>query len=206
MQAAERPRQIRLDEALGASQALEPDLDEDPRRILDVVAGRLHQARHLVQLGDDTARTLGERRVVEEDLPGEARREQIAVVLRVALPRPHRLELEQPRADVRVERGALKPLHVGEPRRIDRAEPPRERAEVADLPVDRRAAEILDQIVVKVNAVKRRVCRVHFMEPRKVLVHEMRQRFGRIHLVESAPRAWPASCMWSPRPSATSRM
>ena len=148
----------------------------------------------------------GERRVVEQHLPGEAGREQIAVVLGVALPRAHRFELEEPRADVGVERRPLEALDLGQARRVDRGQPARERAEIADLRVNRRPAEILEQVVVQVNAVERRVGWVRFVEPREVLVDEVRQGFGGIHLVESAPRAWPASCMWSPRPSATSRM
>ena len=70
---------------------------------------------------------------------------------------------------------------VGQPRRIDRREPSRESAERADLRVNRRPAEILEQVVVKVNAVERRVGRMGLMQPREVLVDEVRQGFGGIH-------------------------
>ena len=55
-------------------------------------------------------------------------------------------------------------------------------------------------VVVQVDAVECRVGRMVLVQPREVLVDEVRQGFGGIHLVESAPRAWPASCMWSPLP------
>ena len=58
-----------------------------------------------------------------------------------------------------------------------RAKPP----EIADLRVDRRPAQILEQVVVKVNAVERRVGRMRLVQPREVLVDEMRQGFGGIH-------------------------
>ena len=181
MEPAEGARQIRLDESQRAAQALEADLDEDARRILDVVARGLHQARHLAQLRQHAARPLGQRRVVEEHLPGEARRQQVAVVLGIALPRAHGLQLEQARADVGVERRALEPLRLGQPRRIDRREPAREAAQVADLRVNRRPAQVLEQVVVKVNTVEGRVGRVGLVQPREVLVDEMRQGFGGIH-------------------------
>ena len=129
----------------------------------------------------DAARALGQRRVVEQHLPGEAGREQIAVVLRIALPRADGLELEQPGADVGVERRPLEPLGVGQPRGIDRGEPAREPAEIADLRVNRRPAQILEQVVVQVNAVERRVGGMGLVQPREVLVDEMRQGFGGIH-------------------------
>ena len=181
VEAAEGARQVRFDEAQRAAQALESDLDEDAGRILDVVARRLHQPRHLVELREHAPRPLGQRRVVEEHLAGEARREQIAVELGIALPGADGLELEEPRADARVERRTLQPLDVGQPRRVDRRQPPGEAAEIADLRVNRRLAEIFQQVVVKVDAVEGRVGRVGLVEPRKVLVDEMRQGFGGIH-------------------------
>src|SRR3954468_947379 len=99
------------------------------------------------------AGALGERRVVEEDLPGEAGGEQIAVALGIPLPGADRLELEQARADTGVERGTFQPLGVSQTRGVDRAQPPREPAQIADLCVDRGATQILEQVVVQVDAV-----------------------------------------------------
>ena len=58
------------------------------------------------------------------------------------------------------------------------AEPPGEAAEVADLAVNRLAAEVLQQVVVQVDAVERRVGRMDLVEIRQVLVDEVRQWFG----------------------------
>ena len=90
-----------------------PTLTKMPGRILDVVARRLHQPRHLAQLRQHAARALGQRRVVEQRLPGQAGRDQVAVVLGIALPGADGLQLEQARADV----GRRAPAARAAPRR-----------------------------------------------------------------------------------------
>ena len=95
-------------------------------------------------------------------------------MLRVALPGAHRLELEQARPDVRVERGPLEPLRVGQPGRVDGGEPAREAAEVTHLRVNRGPAQVLEQVVVEMNAVERRVGGMGLVQPREILVDEMR--------------------------------
>ena len=96
----QRARQVALDEAQRALERVDADLDEDAGRILDVVARRLQQPRRLPQLGQDPARPFGRRRVGEDGLRGQARREDVRVEMRVALPGAHFLELEQPRPHV----------------------------------------------------------------------------------------------------------
>ncbi len=54
----------------------------------------------------------------------------------------------------------------------------REAAEVANLRVDRLTAQVLEQVIVQVHAVERRVGRMDFVEIRQVFVNEMRQGFG----------------------------
>ena len=93
-----------------AAHRLDADLDEDAGRILDVVARRLNQARRLAQLRQHAARALGGRRVGEQRLAGEARREDVGVELRVALPGADVLELEHARPQVRGEHAVLEPL------------------------------------------------------------------------------------------------
>ena len=178
VEAAERARQVVVDEPQRAAQALEADLHEDAGRILDVVARRLHQPRHLAQLRHDPAGAFGQRRVGEQRLAGQAGREDVGIVLGAALPRPHRFELEQPRPDVGLERRPLQPLDVGQPRRVDGGEAAREGAELANLRVDRRPPEVLEQIVVQVDTVERRVGRMDLVQVREVFVHEVRQGFG----------------------------
>src|SRR4029079_7078007 len=136
----ERPRQILLDEPLRAAQALQAELDEDAGRILDVLAGRLHETRDLTQLGQDATGPLGQRRVVEECLASQARGYEVAVMLRAPLPGADGLKLEQTGADRGVERRALEALNVGQPGRIDGAQPSGEPAEGPDLVVDGAAA------------------------------------------------------------------
>ena len=177
-QVAKRPRQVVLDETERAAEALETDLDEDAGRVLDVVACGLHQARDLAQLGKDAARALGERRVVEERLAGEAGRERVGKELRAAFPRADLLELEDARADARLEGRTFEPLDVGQPRRVDRGQPPGEPAERAHLRVNRRTAEVLEQVVVHVDAVEGGRRGVDLVEVRQVFVDEVRKGFG----------------------------
>ena len=97
----ERARQVVVDELQRAAHRLDADLDEDAGRVLDVVARGLDQPRRLAQLRQHAARALGRRRVREERLAGEARREEVGVELRVALPGADRFELEHARLQVR---------------------------------------------------------------------------------------------------------
>ncbi len=175
---AEGARQVVVDEAERAAQALEPDFDEDAGRILDVVARGLHQARDLAQLREDAARAFGERGIVEERLAGEAGGERVGEQLRAALPGADRLELEEPRADARLEGRTLEPLDIGQPRGVDGGQPPGEPAERADLRVNRGPAEVLEQVVVHVDAVEGGRRGVDLVEVRQVLVDEVRKGFG----------------------------
>ena len=175
---AERARQILVDEPQRAAHALEADLDEDAGRILDVVARRLHQPRHLPQLRQHAAGALGERRVVEQRLAGQAGRQDVGVVLGAALPGPDLLELEQPRADVRVERRPLEPLDVGQPRR-DRWRRAAGRSRRGRGSARRSPdGPVLEQVVVQMDAVERGVGGMDLVEIREVLVDEVRQGFG----------------------------
>ena len=123
-------------------------------------------------------RALGKRRVVEQRLPGEAGREDVGVMLRVALPRPDLFQLEQPSPEARLEHRPLEPLDVGQPRRVDRGQATSQAAEVPDLRVDRLPPQILEEVVVQVHAVKRRVGGMRLVEVRQVFVNEMRKGFG----------------------------
>ncbi len=160
----EGARQIVVDETQRAAQALEADLDEDARGILDVVARGLHQPRHLPQLREHAPRALGERRVVEERLAGQAGRQRVGVELRAALPGADVFQLEDaargcstraPGArDARCRSAARDRL-----RPAGGAKPPR----VANLRVDRLPAEVLEQVVVHVHAVEGGRRRIDFV-------------------------------------------
>ena len=100
VEAAKGLRQIRIDEGHDAAQGVESDLDEHGRRFLDVVAGRLDQSRGLAQFGEDAARAVFFRRVVENRLRSQARGERLGVELGIALPGSNGFELELTGADV----------------------------------------------------------------------------------------------------------
>ena len=67
---------------------------------------------------------------------------------------------------------------VGQPGRIDRRQPAREPAQVADLPFDGLTAPVLQQVVVEVDTVERGVGGMDLVEIREILVDEVRQWFG----------------------------
>ena len=170
--------QIVVDEPQRAAQALEPDLDEDPGRVLDVVAGRLHQPRHLAQLRQHPARSLGERRVVEERLAGQARRQRIGEELRAALPGPNRFQFEDAGADARFERRPFEALDVGQAGRVDRGQAAAEAPQRPDLGVNRLTTEVLQEVVVHVHAVEGCGGRIDLVEIREVFVNEVGKGFG----------------------------
>ena len=178
--ARERARQIVFDELQRAAHRLDADLDEDAGRLLDVVARGLNEARRLAQLRQDAARALGGRRVREERLAGEARREDVRVVLRVPLPRADVFELEHPRLQVRGEHPVLEPLDAGQRVAVDLVEAAQVAGERVRFAVDPVTAEVLEQIVVRVHAVERRVRRMRLVEVPEQVVDEVRQRFEAI--------------------------
>ena len=82
------------------------------------------------------------------------------------------------RADARLERRPLEPLDIGQPRGVDGGEPAGKAAERPDLRVNRRPAEVLEQVVVDVDAVEGRRRGVDLVEIRQVFVNEVRKGFG----------------------------
>ena len=83
----EGARQIVVDELEGALHRLDADLDEDARRLLDVVARRLDDTRRLPQLRQDAPGALRGGRMGEERLTGQAHRQDVGVELGIASPR-----------------------------------------------------------------------------------------------------------------------
>ena len=74
----------------------------------------------------------------EQRLAGQARREQVGVELRVALPGAHRFELEHPRLQMRGQHPVLEPLDGGQRVAVDFVEPAQIAGEGAGFAVDRR--------------------------------------------------------------------
>jgi hypothetical protein len=173
-----RARQVIVDEPQRAAQALEADLDEDARRVLDVVLRGLEKPRHLPQLGHDAPGALRDGRIVEQRLACQARRQDVGVLLRVALPGADGLQLEETGTDVRFEGRTLEPFGVRQPRGIDRGEPSGESPEIPNLRIDGLPAEVLQHVVMQVHAVEGSVGRVDFVEIREVFVDEVRKGFG----------------------------
>jgi hypothetical protein len=99
-------------------------------------------------------------------------------MLRTALPRANLLQFEQSGPDGGFECRALEAFGFGELPGIDRTQPARERAEVADLPVDGPPAQILEKIVMNVHTVEGGTGRMCFVEVPEVLVDEMGKGFG----------------------------
>ena len=179
------PGQVVLDEPERAVEGLDADLDEDAGRVLDVVAGRLNQPRCLPKLRQHAPRALGRRCEAEKRLRRQAGRQGIRVQLRVFFPGPDLFEVEHPRLDVVGEHGLLGLFDLGQAGRVDLAQPSRKAGEGAQVGVDRGSSQIFEQVVVRVDPVQRGDSGTAFLQITQVVVDEMRQRLGRIHVGET---------------------
>ena len=155
----ERSRQLVLDELQRAAHRLDADLDEDAWRILDVVAGRLDQARRLPQLRQHAAGALGCRRVGEQRLAGQARRQEVRVELRDSFPRAHGLQFEHPRLQIRRQHAMLEALERRQRVLVDFVQPAQVTGQRVGFGFDRLPAHVLQEVVVRMHAVQRGVGR-----------------------------------------------
>ena len=178
---SEGPREIAFDERDHAVEHLRPGLDEDARRVFHVGGGRLEESRRLPELGHHPPGSFLDRRMLEQGLPGQRRRQQLGVVPRVALPRPDFLELEQPAADVVGQHAPLELLLGRQAAGGDAVEPPREPAELAPLGVDGRAGQVLETVIVSMHPVAGRSSRSVLVEKLQILVDKVRQRLRSVH-------------------------
>ena len=178
LQVAEGPRQVALDERQDPLERLDADADEEARGLRHVLPGRLQQPRRLAQLRPDAPRPLRDVGVGEEDLRGEAAGQRVGVEERVPLPIAGLLEGEQPAADAVGQHPLLERLLAGQAGRVDAVEAPRPAPEVADARLDGGAAEVLQQVVVQMDAVGGRFRGTGLVEMGEVLVNEMRERLG----------------------------
>ena len=147
--------QVAFDELEDAAPALEPRLDEDARTFLDVVAGRLDEPRHLPQLRHDAPGPLGLGRVGKERLAGQTRADDVRVELRIPLPgaAPPRTRTSALRCSTATI--GMFDLFDGRQRAwVDLMQTPTESGQRPDVGVDRRPAQVFEQVVVQVDAVE----------------------------------------------------
>ena len=153
----EGARQLLVDELQGAAHRLDADLDVDARRLLDVVARGLDETRRLAQLRQHAARALRRRSVGKQRLARKTRREEVRVVLRVALPGAHHLELEHPPLEMRDEHLVFEALDAGQRIAVDLVQAAQVPRQGVRFTLNRVAADVLEQVVMRVHAVQRRV-------------------------------------------------
>ena len=121
----------------------------------------------------------------------------------------------------------LEALDVGQRVAVDFVEPAQVAGQRVGFAVDRLAADVLEQVVVRVHAVERGVRGMRLVQVTEQIVDEMRKGFGSNHrfrayvralpdelgpptrsangTINRVPPTCPARCSWSPRRSATSR-
>src|SRR5712692_11043384 len=97
------------------------------------------------------------RRVRKQSLAREARRKKVRVVLRVALPGAHGLELEHPPLQMRDEHLVLEALDAGQRVAVDLVQAAQVPRQGVRFTLNRVAADVLEQVVMRVDAVQRRV-------------------------------------------------
>ncbi len=85
------------------------------------------------------------------------------------------------RANVARQHPVLEPLDAGQSVRRDLVEAPQVPGERVRLGLDRRAAQILEQIIVRVDAVEGRMGGMRLVQIAEQIVDEVRQRFGNGH-------------------------
>jgi hypothetical protein len=145
---------------------------------------------------EGTRRALSRRRVREQRLAGEARRQDVRVVLRILLPRADLLQLEHARLDVRAEHALLEAFDGGERVAADLVHAAQVAGERVRFAFDALLAQVLEQIVVRMDTVERRVRGMRLVEITEQVVDEVRKWFGNDHvsrLITSRPvpgRAW----------------
>src|SRR5438552_16023499 len=211
VQAEEGTRQVFFDELQRAARGLDADLDEDAGWLLDVIARGLNEPWRLPQLRQHAAGALRRRRVAEERLAGHAGSQNIGVVLGVLLPRPSLFELEHPPANIRREHAMLETFGPSQLLQPDFPQPPEVPRQRAGFAFNAVLAEVLQQVVVGVDSVERRVRRMRLVQVPEQVVDEVRQRFGNDHgsrwyntRFHAVLPGCPVRCSSSPRRSATS--
>ena len=157
VQIGKRPGQVAVDELQRPADGLDADLDEDARWLLDVVARRLNQPRRLAQLREHPPRPFGRGRIGEQHLAGEARGENVGIELRIAFPGPHHFQLEHARLQMIGEHPVLKPLDRCQRLPVDLVEPPEIPGQGVDFTVNRMPADVLQVVIVRVDAVEGRM-------------------------------------------------
>ncbi len=118
---------------------------------------------------------------VHDDLLEDYRRQAIDVQIRTLAGFGRRLGAIDPTrlTEVeRLERRALQPLDVGQARGVNGSETAAKPAEILDLGVNCLPAQVFEQIVMQVDAVKRSIRGMNLIQIREVFVHEMRKGFG----------------------------
>ena len=173
--------QIFLDEVQRAFERFSADFDEDPRRILDVLTCRLDEPRRLAQFRQHASGAFFDRRVLEHDLSCEARGQCIGVALRVELPGPDFLDVENAATNVLSQHPLLDLLDWCQSPRPDGVQPPPEAGQLASVRLQRESSQIIEKVVVGMYAIEGGVGRLRLVQVRQVVADKMRQGLSRIH-------------------------
>ena len=177
----ERARQLVIDERERAAHRFDAHLHVNAGRLLDVVARGLNEARRLAEFRQDAAGALGCRCVREERLRGQARGDEIRVVLRIALPRADVFELEHAALQVGREHPVLEALDPRQAVAMDVAQSAQVARERVDLVFDGLAAKVLDEVVVGVDAIERRLRWMGLVQIPEQIVDEVWKRLRSNH-------------------------
>ena len=93
----------------------------------------------------------------------------------------HRLQLVHPGLDVRGHDGVFGALDGREMRRVDLIEAAAEPRQSPDVSVDRRPAQILEQVVMQVDAVEARLTGENLLQICEVIVDKVGKRLRWVH-------------------------
>ena len=178
-----RAGRSRLDElAATPRQVSSPILTKMPGQSLMLSRAAWTSRGHLAQLRHDAPGAFGFRRVGKERLPRQAGADDVGVDLRIALPGPDHLELEHPRLRCSPRRSDARPVRSAAECAGSiwwrRRPNPDERADVG---VDSRPAQVLEQVVMEVDAVQARLAGQYLVQIGEVVVDEVRKWLRWVH-------------------------
>jgi hypothetical protein len=133
--------------------------------------------------------------VREKRLTGEAAADDLRIDLRIPFPGPHDLELVHPRLDPRRHDRVLHLLDPRQQRGIDLVETAAEAGQRANVRVDGLTTQVLEEVVMRVNAVQAGIARQRLVQVGKVILDEVRKWLRWVHarmLFCSVPAPWGA--------------
>ena len=167
--------QVVLHEVERPFEAFDADFQIDRRRVVDVAAGGVEEARHQFLFGNEVAQARIRRRVFERSDLQQRARQHVIIEAGVALVAANLLQLQQARLHVGGENLVVENVRQPEFERRDLLQPRLKFLDGGDLVADGRGAVIFEPPLPGVQAAGRRRRRVARVEVAEILLYKFRK-------------------------------